>query len=405
MTKMNSKMEKLQPGLPESGKAELAPCDRWLSGFYGKMPFEDYTLLDRSARTLLANTGKPTEKFPWSPRRGIMPSTIGFRGMWNWDTAFAAVGAAYFDPQLAREQIEIFLDLQQSSGLFPDVCFENGNIVKGFGKPPVMAWAAWRVYETEKNTDFLRRCYAALVKNEAFWRRERGGDACGLFHYDCVATDPANYRREACFESGWDNSVRWDDGIETVWAIDLNCFMIMTYRALANMADALGEDSSVFRGREKALTAKVESTLWSEDEQCYLDYDFKRKCFVKALTPASFMPLYIGIAPRERAEAMASQAKRLSPGWPSVSYDNPQFDPAKYWRGPTWYNVAYFALKGLRSYGFHEIAETGKATLLNWTRQTPGQFYENYNPLTGAPSDSPQFSWTAVFVIEFLLDW
>lgn len=402
---MDSKTDKSRPGLSESGRAGLAPCDQWLSRFYGKMPFEDYILLDRSARTLMANLGNPGEKFPWSPRRGIMPSAIGFRGVWNWDTAFIAAGTAYFDPQLAREQIDIFLNLQQSSGLFPDVCFADGNIVKGFGKPPVLAWAAWRVFEAEKNMDFLRRCYAAFVKNEEFWRRERGGDAHGLFHYDSANTDPAVHRREACFESGWDNAVRWDDGIETIWAIDLNCFMIMTYRALASMADALSEDSAVFRRREQELAAKVEAALWCEEEQCYLDYDFKRKCFVKALTPASFMPLFIGIAPRKRAEAMASQAKRLSPGWPSVSYDNPQFDPAKYWRGPTWYNVAYFALKGLRSYGFNEIADTGKATLLDWARRNPGGLYENYNPQTGRPADSPQFSWTAVFVMEFLLNW
>ena len=36
------------------------------------------------------------------------------------------------------------------------------------------------------------------------------------------------------YESGWDNSVRWDKGITEYWAIDLNCFMVMFMRAMNN---------------------------------------------------------------------------------------------------------------------------------------------------------------------------
>jgi len=379
--------------------------DKWLSRFYGKMPYEDYTLLDRAVRTLIANTGNPAEPFPWSPRRGIMPSAIGFLGVWNWDTAFAAIGAAYFDSALARDQIEIFLDLQTDSGLFPDVWRKDGSLIDNFGKPPVLAWAAWRVYQADPDEAFLQRCFDAFVKNEEFWRRERGGDHNGLLHYASTATDSKKRYTEACYESGWDNSVRWDNGIENIWPIDLNCFMVMTYRALANMAEVLGKNTIVFREREARLTELIEERLWCEEDKSYYDYDFENHRFVKALTPASFMPLYIVTAPQKRAEYMAIQAERLSPGWPSVSYDHPEFDPTGYWRGRTWYNIAYFALKGLKNYGFDNPAEIGRATLLDWARGNPGALCENYHPLTGMPVGCPQFSWTAVFIMEFLLNW
>ena len=40
---------------------------------------------------------------------------------------------------------------------------------------------------------------------------------------------------------------------------------------------------------------------------------------------------------------------------PTVSFDNPEYS-TDYWRGPTWLNVAYFAAKGLKNYGF-EVAD------------------------------------------------
>lgn len=55
-------------------------CDAWLAGFYGKMPFESYLLLDRAARTLEGNVARG--KKPWSPLRGIRPSCTAFPGIW-----------------------------------------------------------------------------------------------------------------------------------------------------------------------------------------------------------------------------------------------------------------------------------------------------------------------------------
>ena len=118
------------------------------------------------------------------------------------------------------------------------------------------------------------------------------------------------------------------------------------------------------------------------------------------------MPLFIGIASQEHAAAMAEIAKEHEmPGWPSVSYKDPNFDPTGYWRGRTWLNIAYFALKGLKNYGFAELAEEGRATILNFVRRTPGFICENYNPVTGDPVGVAHFGWSSAFVIEFILNW
>jgi putative isomerase len=387
-------------------KSKASNPEEFLARYYGKLPFQEYSLLDRAVRTLLVNVGDNRKApLPWAPRRGIMPSAIGFPGVWNWDCAFHAVGASYFDTALGRDQIDIFLDLQKESGLFPDVWRADGRLIDQFGKPPVIPWAAWRVYEQDRDRAFLQRAFQGSVKNEAFWMRERGGELDGLFHYSSDESETEEGLLGAKYESGWDNSVRWDDGILSVWPIDLNCFMIMLYRALAKMAEELGEEAAEFKMREAKLATRINEQLWDERRQTYLDYDFEKHAFVNVLTPASFMPLYINIASTEQAAAMAVQAKRLAPGWPTVSYDHPAFEPTAYWRGRTWYNVAYFALKGLKNYGYDEIADAGRRQLLTWAHKSSDALYENYHSETGEPVGCRQFSWTAVFVMEFILNW
>ena len=387
-------------------------CDLWLNQFYGKLPCGDYSLLDRAVRTLLGNILVPGEgkTLPWAPWRGITPSVMGFRGVWNWDSAFHAVGVSRWDAGLAREQILMFLERQQPSGLLPDVVFEDGRIADNFGKPPVMPWAAMTIDRRAPDDGFLRKVYPKFVLYESHWRKNRGGDRHGLFNYDAVDADPDKRLTDAKYESGWDNAVRWDGGIYEVWPVDLNCFMVKLYQALAHMAGRLKLPQDVGRW-EKAgteLARLIETRLWDEAAGAYLDFDFGKKKFVDALSPASFMPLYVGVASTARAGMMARIAaspKKFNPGWPSVAYDNPHFDPTGYWRGRTWLNVAYFALKGLKDYGFDEVADTGRDTLLSWVRNTPAYIHENYHPLTGAPLGAGQFGWSAVFMIEFILNW
>jgi hypothetical protein len=77
---------------------------------------------------------------------------------------------------------------------------------------------------------FARQAYDSLAANLRFWMRERGGAESGLCHYDSASEDPARRRIEAKWESGWDNSVRWDQTITGLWPVDLNCFLILSFR-------------------------------------------------------------------------------------------------------------------------------------------------------------------------------
>lgn len=407
-------------------------CDTWLKSQYGKLSYEDYSLVSRAARTLEANSnGKGLENsyskapFPWRPLRGIMPSPAHFAGVWNWDSAFHMMGVSRWDADYARDQIKLFTDvLQLPNGMYADCVREGedpivrlqiGNhpaegfrMVTDCTKPPVFAWGAWVCDRRTRFDDaFLRKVYDSLVKNEAWWCSKRYDKRYGLFHYDGNLKNLAERKIAAGWESGMDDSPRWDGDAWNYCAIDLNAYMLLTYRVLVQFAERLGEKESAatFKKKLSSLELKIESTLWDERDGCYYDRNRTTGEFSRILSPASFLPLFIGTATPERAAAMAKQAKRMSPGWPSVSYDDPKYEAMGYWRGRTWFNIAYMALKGLKFYGYTDAADLGRRTLLNWAANDPGVLYENYNSKTGMPAGAPHFGWTSAFILSFILDW
>ena len=372
----------------------------------------DRRLLDRASCLLESNIrieheGKPV---PWAPLRGIIPSPYRYVGIWNWDSAFHAVAVARWDLELAHEQVRIILDRQQPSGLLPDVIWPDGTMVASFGKPPVYPWACVRVDELHPDDEFLSYCYERFKPYEAFWRRERGGDDEGLFHYTSAATDPAVHYDEARYETGWDDSVRWDKGVDEFWAIDLNCYMVTLYRAMARMAERLGlqDELRPWLERAKTLAGLVNERMWDEENGAYCDVSRADGRSTGVLSPASFTPLFAGIAPKDRAERLAklaSDPRKFYPGMPTVSYDNPEYNPEQFWRGPTWLNTAWFACRGLKDYGFGSPADEIRDTILNWVDVNTESIYEYYHSKTGKPVGAAQFAWSAAFVIEFILDW
>lgn len=379
----------------------------WLSAYRDQLPPRELRLLSRAYDTLVGNTVDDPSA-PWAPCRCISPWINETTGIWNWDSAFHAVAASYYDIEQAKDCILGFIRFQKSDGMFPDVIYLSGERVEDLTKPPVLPAAAWRVYENGADLDFLRQCYPAFVRNESFWTTRRMHD--GLFHYASEGTEEevaADGYLRARYESGWDNSPRWDAPVVHFWPIDLNCFMVQFYRSLAKIAVAIGEDGAAWLEKANALKASVLSTLYDAERACFADYDFVEGRFSRVITPASFMPLYIGIATYEQASAMhriGADPSRFYPGMPSVSYDDPTYSTG-YWRGPTWLNIAYFAAKGMKQYGFIETAEGIREFILGMVDANEDGIWENYDSKEKRGLYWHSFSWSACFVIAFILHW
>ena len=214
---------------------EKSDAEAWLAKSDQIVTPDQAILLQRAQATLLGNMVRGNA---WKPYRGIMPSPGTYRGVWNWDSAFHAIAISQWDPALAREQFDILFDKQGSNGMLPDMVMEDGRVGMGHTKPPVMAWAIAVVDHRSEDVEYIRKLYPKLIQWGDFWLKQRGGQMDGLFFY--AGGHAGN-------DSGWDNSIRWDGGYQLsksddkrLWSIDLNCYMVSHYRALAYFAGRLG---------------------------------------------------------------------------------------------------------------------------------------------------------------------
>ena len=375
------------------------------------MATNEASLIRRAQKTLLDSI---VVTKPWAPKRGIEPSASHYHGVWNWDSAFHTLATAQWDTQLTREQFDIVFSMQQPNGCIPCFLSDNGKINSGapqwsdVSQPPVMTWAVAVADHRKPDSEYLREVYPKLVRMGEFWCKERGGDKDGLFFYASKHTG---------YESGWDNSFRWDNGYQQsqsdnhrLWAIDLNCYMVAHYRALAYMAERLKlpAEQKKWIAQADALAGRINEKLWDDSLGFYVDCDRTSGGTSRVMTPAGFMPLFVQIAPRDRAERLAKIAadpKKFFPGMPCAAYDTPGFNSHDYWRGPTWINISYFALKGLKDYGHDDVAERMRATLLDWMMKEKSSLREYYDSRTGAGLGAQTYGWTGAFAIAFLLDW
>jgi len=154
----------------------------------------------------------------------------------------------------------------------------------------------------------------------------------------------------------------------------------------------------------KFTTTRVAlETLWDEQTKQYYTKDFHTGSLIRTPTVATFMPLYAGTASPERAERLREllvdeNGYNAPYPIPSVPTSSSVFEPVRYWRGPTWFNMNWFVIQGLERYGFNEEAEWLRIHTLGLI--TKSGFREYYNPLTGDGLGADDFSWTAALALD-----
>lgn len=388
-----------------AAKKEITAASQWLQSEEKNLSPKEARLLGRAQATLLGNV---VSLPAWAPYRGVEPSLSTYHGVWNWDSAFHAIAISHWDPALAREQFDILFSRQLPSGALPDVIWAKGGEVTTLTKPPVMAWAIAVVDRRSPDTQYLREMYPKLVRLGNFFLNERGGAQDGLFFY--AGSDVG-------MDSGWDDAIRWDDGYQTakndnhrLWAIDLNCYMVTHYRAMAYIAGRVGlsSDQEKWTMAANQLAARINEKLWDAKLGFYVDRDHVTGKDGPALSPAGFMPLFVHIASAERAARMAKLAAdphKFYPGMPTAAYDTPGYESHGYWRGSTWLNTAYFALKGLKEYGYTNLAQRMRSQILDWVARDSSSIREYYDSRDGEGEGAKGFGWSAAFTIAFITDW
>ena len=145
--------------LPGAGTTGLPPRRRWQKNFSPIL----LRLVDHARRIDL-------DPFLYHARSHD-PSMIHYVGVWQWDAYFHALAYRHMDMHLAQDQIRIMLDHQREDGMIPDAVHDEGAVTHlnfpvdaDVTKPPLLAWAAWKLYEKEGDREFLNEIYEPIVR-------------------------------------------------------------------------------------------------------------------------------------------------------------------------------------------------------------------------------------------------
>ncbi len=153
------------------------------------------------------------------------------------------------------------------------------------------------------------------------------------------------------------------------------------------------------------LTRSALEELWDPYTGQYYSRDFVTHHLLKEPSIATLLPLYAGSITKERAASlvkMLENEKLFGPSFPipSVPLESPYFNAKRYWQGPTWVNMNWLIIDGLRRYGYHDHADALTESTLEMVADKG--IAEYYEPLTGEPLGADNFSWTAALVIDLL---
>ncbi len=171
----------------------------------------------------------------------------------------------------------------------------------------------------------------------------------------------------AAAESGWDFSSRWlKDGknLESIHTtdliqIDLNCLLYQLETTMAEACLALGQGLIGHRYQQLAQKRKaaIEQYCWSPHHGFFFDYDFVLQERSDKMTLAGVYPLFVGLASPSQAKLVAKtiEEKFLEKGGlitTTLDHTGQQWDAPNGWAPLHW-----VAIKGLRNYGYNELAD------------------------------------------------
>ena len=388
--------------IPDAAKAIEEAAHRWHAWFANAPQVESEYQAQYYYAWWIMRAGLISTRF-YTTREAMTPSMIHYVGVWQWDAFFHALAYRHVEKHLAHDQIRIVLDHQREDGMIPDAVHDEGVVTSlnfpvdaDVTKPPLLAWAAYKLYEQDGDSEFLDEIYEPIVRWNKWWFEKNDLDGNGLCEY------------QHPFSSGLDDSPLWDDGMP-VESPDLNTYLYLQQECLAKIAGVIGkeEDAEMWRRRAQAMAQRMIEFAWDADNGLF--WARRNGSRVNVRTPFNLFPLITGQMPPDISNRLVSHLMDERQFWsrypvPTVAMDDPKFDPYQMWRGPTWVNVNYLLIEGLQRSGYPDLArELRQRTLDLICCHT--DIYEYYNPVSGEnpPNAASMFGWSSAVFIDLAI--
>ncbi|MFP4497983.1 MAG: amylo-alpha-1,6-glucosidase, partial [Vulcanimicrobiota bacterium] len=344
-------------------------------------------------------------------------SHLDYEGkQWLWDSAFHGMILAKREPDVAKEELRSLMANQHEDGFVPHMNYFRGDAQKvpGWAKrhfenflktpegadipkseheafvntywsypdhsditqPPVVGMSVEEVYKQTGDKKFVREMLPGLKKYYDYLHDKRDPDNDNLISI----IHP--------WESGWDNSQRWDETIGVtdgdrhhiddkkmnlfanykkvgwdldkvfemdkfnVEPVDFNVLYARNMEAVSRLCGEVGdkEGEKLYAQRANDTKQAIFEKMWDGDKYVDLTGSDEKKSDVKSA--AMFYPMMLdgekhGKQLIER-HLMNPNEFNIDYGVPTTSQDHKLFDGGQYWRGNVWQNVNVFVWEGLQ---------------------------------------------------------
>jgi len=422
-----------------------------------KHPSKDIKKHIRSLWSRLERKNKTTNgSLIGLPYKYVVPGGR-FNEMFYWDSYFIMLGlAADSKWDMVEGMVKNFAYMIKKYGYVPTA---NRTYLLSRSQPPVFALMV-RLLASHKGKKVIKEYLPQLITEHRFWMKGKSkldtetnkayrriikmpnGSLLNRYYDNKTTPRPESYlqdtdtangsRRQskkvflhlrAAAESGWDFSSRWfrDAGdIKTIHTtdiipVDLNSLLYILEQTIADGFNTFRHPVKVRQFRKYAGSRQraIDTYLWNEKQQFYMDFDFKAQAFTKVKSLAAVYPLFVGISTQQQADAVADQLEKhfLKKGGLLTTLN----ESGQQWDAPNgWAPLQYMAVEGLKNYGHFVLANKIARRWVDLNKRVykhSGRLIEKYDVvgksgLGGGGEYTLQdgFGWTNGVLIKYLKD-
>ena len=204
-----------------------------------------------------------------------MPDKWEFPWYAAWDLAFHCITLALIDVQFAKAQLELIVRewYEHPNGQIPAYEWNFSDV-----NPPVLAWAAWRVYQIERKQTgkgdraFLETIFHKMLLAFTWWVNRKDSEGNNIFQGGFLGLDNIGvFDRSSQFSDG--SHLEQSDGTSWMGMFCLNLMRIaielaMENHVYENIATKFFEH---FLGIAAAMNNVGGMGLWDEEDEFYYD--------------------------------------------------------------------------------------------------------------------------------------
>ncbi|NOZ61377.1 MAG: glucosidase [Calditrichaeota bacterium] len=231
-----------------------------------------------------AERRKSIRNFQWEHLNNAdiisMPDKWEYPWYAAWDLAFHCIPLAHVDAEFAKEQLLLLTRewYMHPNGQLPAYEWEFGDV-----NPPVHAWAAWRVYEIDRDRnhknergdlDFLERVLHKLLLNFTWWVNRKDEHGKNLFQGGFLGLDNIGvFNRSEKLPTG--GHIEQSDGTAWMAMYSLNLMRISLH--LAQFKPVYQDLASKFFEHFLYIAAAMANiggkgiNLWDEQDEFFYD--------------------------------------------------------------------------------------------------------------------------------------